>query len=403
MTGGARTSGNADHAARVLYVDNLISGGSGESLLEVVTGRGRAARSAAVFARRGYLSDAFDAAPFVEKPRYLPLRPWLAWGAADRSPRAALELARGAVRQAGAVARMLRLIRRHRIQLVHTNCVNLIEGALAAKAAGVPHVWQVRELLDLDYYSYAVEKRRFVPWLSRLSDAVLVASERAARGLSWLGAEDRTLRVIPNVVHRSPERSLHALLGLDRAVRLVGIVGWITPNKAVHDFIELASRCADLGAGTRFVVIGGFGHREDYNQSIRRAVDASPNRRNILLTGVVEHAQSTLGSLRALVCPCFTESFGRTVAEALMAGTPAIGIEDTAVAEIVDHGETGFLVARGDVAAMERHVRQLLKDDALHAALSARGQRVALERFAPERVLPQLEALYQELIAGRRR
>jgi L-malate glycosyltransferase len=47
------------------------------------------------------------------------------------------------------VNRLVHLIKQHHIQLVHTNSLVSLEGALAAWVCGVPHVWHIRELFML--------------------------------------------------------------------------------------------------------------------------------------------------------------------------------------------------------------------------------------------------------------
>ena len=384
----------------MLYLDNLVAGGSGESLYRVLEARPELARSVTAFARRGYLSPAFDRLLADPPPRYLRFRPWVSWGPSTPRLRELAAFGRGALLQVGALAALLRLARLERVQLVHTNCVYLIEGALVARALGLPHVWQVRELLDLDYYRYAIDKRTILSWVSRLSEVIVCASRRLANGLASVGADPQKLRVVPNAVPSPKARDLHALLGVSPSVRLIGLVGWITPNKAVEDFIDVASRFA-AREDVRFVVIGGFGHRTEYNQKIEAAIAQSKNRARIILTGVLEDAAAYMPSLTALITPCWTESFGRSVAEALAAGTPAIGVRGSAVDELIDEGETGYLVKAHDVDAMEARTRGLLDDPALRQRMGNEARQRS-SRFSPARVASELETLYAELLTDRR-
>ena len=385
----------------VLYVDNQISGGSGESLLQIVEGRRARGKSVVAFGKRGYLGPRFETASLARPPVYLPFRPWLSWGPKGRRPRAYAELARGVARQTLSLARLAAIARRESIDVVHTNCVYLVEGALVARALGLPHVWQVRELVDLDYYRFDVAKTAAMRWLDRLSDAVVCASERGARGLVELGVTREKVRVIPNMVDASSERrDLHAKLGLGPDHRLVGIVGWITPNKAVDQFVEVASRLADHD-DVRFVIIGGWGHRSEYNEHVRRAIEQSPVKERILLTGVLDNAASYLHSLEVLLCPCWTESFGRTIAEAMHAGTPAVGVDSCAAAELIEDGVSGLLVSRDDVDGLAAAARRLLSNDDERRAMGRRARESVQSRFTHEVVQHRLEALYDELMARR--
>lgn len=390
---------------KVLYVHDRPSGGAGESLYQLVKARqALGGHSELWFATTGFVRSRFEALALEPPPRYAYMRSWLA-----RDKQSAGLSARKAVRIAGAVpvhalslARLLAAARAAKIDVVHTNCVYLVDGALVARALGVPHVWQVRELVDLDYYQFAVDKHRLVGLLARGASAILCNSERTAAGLRAFGAPADKLRVIHNIVDTDfPRRELRTHLGLEPDTALVGIVGWITPNKRVEDFVELAGRLSDLPARVRFVIIGGWGGDEAYNARVRALLEASPSRGRIIHVPVLEGAGEYMGSLDVLVCPCTTESFGRTPAEALAAGTPAIGVEGTAVQEIIDHGHNGFLVAPGDVAAMERHVRALLADDLLARRFGEHGRAAMARRFGARELATKTDQLYRELVNGR--
>lgn len=86
------------------------------------------------------------------------------------------------------------------------------------------------------------------------------------------------------------------------------------------------------------------------------------------------------------------ENFPHTLVEALAVGTPAIATDVGGVREIVEHGENGLLVAPGDPAALADAIRRFLADEQLRARLTA-GAAPSAERFSPERIYGELEAI----------
>jgi len=385
---------------RVLYVHDRLSGGAGESLYQLVRGRPGRGDSIIVCGADGFVGDRFRGLNLDPPPMYQRAHSWLTMRWPETRALSLLWRLAVAPTHLPLLRRVLRVARQHKPDVIHTNCIYLAEGALAARLLGLPHVWHVRELVDLDYYRFVLPKRTVMRCLNALSDVILCNSRRTRDGLIGLGAERSRVRVIPNIVDPPTESlDLRALLGVPDDVLLVGTVGWITPNKRVEDFVALASALADLGPRVRFVIIGGWGGEREYDARIARAIEDSPNRANIVHAGIVKNAAASMASLDVLVCPCFTESFGRTVAEALAAGTPAIGVRDSAVAEIIDHGRTGFLVDRGDVAAMAGYTRRLLAEAETRRRLGAEGARAVQTRFSSAVLLPQLEALYREVAA----
>ncbi len=82
-----------------------------------------------------------------------------------------------------------------------------------------------------------------------------------------------------------------------------------------------------------------------------------------------------LAALDVLVhCPTAPEPFGRAVAEAMAVGRPVVAARAGGVAEIVEHENTGLLVAPGDVPGFAAATLRLLGDPALRARFGRAGR-----------------------------
>ena len=68
------------------------------------------------------------------------------------------------------------------------------------------------------------------------------------------------------------------------------------------------------------------------------------------------------------------------------------------VPELITHGEDGFLEAVGDIAAQAARVVALLTDDELHYRMSKAGRWNATERFCTDRIIPQYEKYYEDVV-----
>jgi alpha-maltose-1-phosphate synthase len=69
-----------------------------------------------------------------------------------------------------------------------------------------------------------------------------------------------------------------------------------------------------------------------------------------------------------------------------------------ALPEVVLDGETGFLVAPGDVEELQDRFARLLADPVLAARIGSRGRELAAERFTWDACPARCLAAYPELV-----
>jgi glycosyltransferase involved in cell wall biosynthesis len=120
------------------------------------------------------------------------------------------------------------------------------------------------------------------------------------------------------------------------------------------------------------------------------------------LGGAIEHVggvddarkRELLSAASALLFPIdWPEPFGLVMIEAMACGTPVIAWNNGAVAEVVEHGVTGFIVETMDEAV--NAVARLPELD--RSTIRARF----LERFTAERMARDYVAIYRQLLAER--
>jgi glycosyltransferase involved in cell wall biosynthesis len=92
------------------------------------------------------------------------------------------------------------------------------------------------------------------------------------------------------------------------------------------------------------------------------------------------------------------EGFGLVLLEAMLAGVPVVATRVSAVPEIVADGETGRLVAPGDVGAVAEQLSQLLADSALRERLGTAGQARARSQFSVEQMAKRTISVYEAAV-----
>jgi glycosyltransferase involved in cell wall biosynthesis len=101
----------------------------------------------------------------------------------------------------------------------------------------------------------------------------------------------------------------------------------------------------------------------------------------------------------AVVPSRWPEPFGLTALEAMAAGRPVVASSVGGLPDFVLDGTTGILVPAGDVRALRAGILQLLADPERRARMGQAGRQRAAS-YSASAVVPQIERVYQEVIAN---
>jgi glycosyltransferase involved in cell wall biosynthesis len=107
--------------------------------------------------------------------------------------------------------------------------------------------------------------------------------------------------------------------------------------------------------------------------------------------GAVYHAMLRA---RVLAFPSALETFGLVAAEAMLAGCPVIVSNAGPFPEFVTEGETGFMVAPEDSAALQRALERVLDDSTGCAAMTERARASITEQLSLDRCLERSLRFY---------
>lgn len=164
--------------------------------------------------------------------------------------------------------------------------------------------------------------------------------------------------------------------------------GRITPEKGVEAAIEIA-----LQAHRHLILAGGIYDATYYQERIVPRLRQTGER--VTYVGQLDRRAlwELMGQALGLLFPIeWDEPFGLVPVEAMATGTPVIAYERGATAEIIQQGETGFLIPPGDRSSATEHVQELI-------SLSRKRCRVHVEEhFSLERMLDAYETVYGSVV-----
>ena len=122
--------------------------------------------------------------------------------------------------------------------------------------------------------------------------------------------------------------------------------------------------------------------------------------RHVSFLGKQNHVERLIPLAHVLLMPSETESFGLVALEAMACGVAPVATRAGGVPELITDGENGFMETPGDVEAQAARTIALLTDESLHQRITLAGRTRAIEQFSAERIIPQYERLYEQVIGG---
>jgi glycosyltransferase involved in cell wall biosynthesis len=309
------------------------------------------------------------------------------------------------------VASLVKLIREHRPHILHTHTAKAgAVGRIAARLAGdarppiVVHTFHGHVLEGYFGPAKAELFRRVEQALARDTSRLIAVSPEVRDDLVELGVAPAEKFAVVRLGIELGERTRPAADARTQLRRLFGVpedrfvVGWIgrmTAVKRLPDVLEAFRRLRERGVDATLCLVGEGPDRTD--------VEALAHRlgimRDCLFVGYQRDVAPYYAFFDALLLPSANEGTPVVAIEALAAGLPVVATAVGGVPDVVEDGVDGFLVRRGDVDGLADRLQRLADDPELRRAMGRAGAERMPGRYAVERLVDDVDALYRELLA----
>jgi colanic acid/amylovoran biosynthesis glycosyltransferase len=254
-----------------------------------------------------------------------------------------------------------------------------------------------RRRFSARYGRYALFAKRMFAQAAALLPA---SRDLADRLIGQVGAPAHKIEVLPLGVDlsRFPQNSVRD----ERPTALM--VGRFVEKKGHVYGMRAFARVLEQLPDARLVLIGNGPLLQQYRREIRRLGIGGAT----TLTGVLFPADVATWVARAhvLICPSITAGSGdiesgvMVIKEAAAASTPTIGTRHGGIPEIIDHEQTGFLVAERDVCRTAQYLQLVLSDSKTQSDLGAAAQRKARRCFDISRQIELLEGVFDRTLGA---
>jgi glycosyltransferase involved in cell wall biosynthesis len=268
----------------------------------------------------------------------------------------------------------------------------------ALRLRGVRLVWTAHNLAPHEGYHPAWS---FLVYrvVARWSDAIIAHSQAARELLELRYGALPQCTVIPHgsyVGLYGPPRDRHAsraVLGLPAAGPLLLNIGTLRPYKNIEGLIAAFSALPQAQRGT--LLIAGEAKSQDYAQALRRRAAAVPGVQ--LRAEFIADAElpAYLAAANIVVLPYRSLLTSGILLWALSYARPVVAPAFGPVRELLREGQTGFLFAPGDDAALRAALERALAEPDL-SAMGAAGLELA-RQFAWPNIAERTAQVYRDV------
>lgn len=301
------------------------------------------------------------------------------------------------------VRKIRSILRKEKAQIVHTH---LFEGGLAgslgAKLAGIKRRIHTRHdaMIHHDFHPSAVKYDRIT---NKMSTDIIAITKSVAHILRQLE------RVPPekiHIIHHGFKLSEYAQVSDDRI------------ETAQQKYFKGTPAGPVIGVVSRFIEWKGIQY---IIPAFKQVLEEFPQAHLLLCNAQGPYEQVLLGQLKALPPTSYTrvifendmaavyklmnvfvhvpvdeksEAFGQVYIEAMAAGVPSVVTKSGIAADCMLDGENSLCVSFRNSEAIATGITRLLRDDNLSTRLSSEAALMVFKEFGIERMITELEKLY---------
>ncbi|HEY5709288.1 MAG TPA: glycosyltransferase [Solirubrobacterales bacterium] len=314
------------------------------------------------------------------------------------------------LRDAQALAKLVRLVRGFRPHVVHTHTAKA--GVLGRQAALAvrprPAVVHTYHGHVLEGYFGAAKSRLYLEMeraLARVSDCLIGVSQATVDDLVRLGvAAPSKFRVLPLGLDldrlAEPPGELRAAsraeLGIGDGEILLVFVGRIVPIKRLDLLLRALARAREADPRLRLAVVGDGEERPELERQAAELGIAG----DVRFLGYRRELRPVFAAADLAVLSSDNEGTPVSLIEAAAAGLPAVATDVGGVREVVSK-DTGVLVPRDDATALAGAIVEMAADPARRDRCGIEARKHAIESYGAKRLLSDVDKLYRELVSAR--
>ena len=256
--------------------------------------------------------------------------------------------------------------------------------------------------MEKNYFWEKLRRRLAYQCVSRYATMVAVSENLKQFMVEKVGVDSGHVKVIYNGVEAMPSCDSADIdrcrkeLELPKGNQIVGVVGNLYPVKG-HQYLIAAIPTVLAKCPNTIFMFAGRGQLE---AELKARVHQLGVDGQVRFLGLRQDIPRILAVLDIFVLPSLSEGLSMAILEGMVAGKPVIATDVGGNPELVEDGETGYLVPSQNSQALADRLIYLLTNRERALQFGERGQLRALGQFSLQTMAHKYQALYDQCIKG---
>ena len=301
------------------------------------------------------------------------------------------------------VIKIFRLVKKLKIDIIHTNTFWGIDGMLAAKILSVPHIWHIREPIGKNngaIINFPLQNYPKLVWrvMDSFNSKIIANSKYTASFLEPYFPKNK-LRIIYNSLPDS-WFELKKNKTINNKV-IIGSIANVTAEWKNHRLIIEVAKLIKNNSPNHDITFNIYGripeNSNSYYLSLLKMINEYELSSVVFFKGLRD-PNEIYNDIDILFHPCDREGFGRIFIEAMGKGVPIITVNGGGADELIKTGKTGFKFDKNDENGIAKKIIDLTFDGDTFKKISFNGYNYASSNFSIDLMWKKISNCYKIIL-----
>jgi glycosyltransferase involved in cell wall biosynthesis len=286
-----------------------------------------------------------------------------------------------------------KFIREIKPDVVISNSIVTVHGAIAAKLSGIPHFYYIHEYVEEDHnMRFDLGTKWACKLANRMSKAFLVGAVGVKNKFGRFLPADKiyTLKCVVNVP------PFAARLSRDQGRLELLVSGRVSETKGQIDAIKAMGILKPKGYDIHLTILGM--QQDDYSEKLKQAISSQGLDKEITTLGFRSDPFELYNQADLCLVTSKMEAFGRITIEAMKLGKPVIGTRSGETPYLIEEFRTGLLYNYNDSTELAEKIEYCYNNQDKLQLMKEEAQSYASSNFNRELFRNEMNRLLENLV-----